>query len=102
MRITPAKWDAEYAWLRGDGGVSAWQTAPKVKVRKEARSKSTVGMGRPSAVGLALQALGAVLLGILALDGNLLTLLPLVALVGGEVIFISSWGHRGERSAGDR
>ncbi len=102
MRITPAKWDAEYAWLKSDGGVPAWQTEPKVKVRKEARSKSIWGMGRPSVVGLAMQALGAVLLGILALDGDLLSLLPLVALVGGEVIFISSWDHKGERSAGDQ
>jgi hypothetical protein len=35
------------------------------------------------------------------MDGHLLTLLPLMALIGGEVIFISSLGHKGERTAGD-
>ena len=52
--------------------------------------------------GLALQGLGAVLLGLLAIDGQLLTLLPLAALISGEVIFISSLGHKGERSTGDK
>jgi len=56
---------------------------------------------RPTALGVALQALGAVVLGILAIDGHLLSLLPLAVLVGGEVIFISSLEHKGERSAGD-
>ena len=101
MRITPAKYDAEYAWLRDREGVPAWQTEPKVKVRRELGIKDVPKIGRPSAMGLAIQGLGAVVLGILALDGHLLTLLPLMALIGGEVIFISSLDHKGERSAGD-
>lgn len=52
-------------------------------------------------MGLVLQGLGAVVLGVLAMDGHMITLLPLTALIGGEVIFISSLGHKGERSAGD-
>ena len=102
MRITPAKWDAEYAWLRNEEGVRAWQFEPKVKVRKEARKKILQGIGRPSMTGLVLQGLGAVLLGLLAFDGQLLTLLPLAAIISGEVIFISSLGHKVERSTGDK
>lgn len=102
MRITPAKYDAEYAWLRSGEGVPAWQSEPKVKVRNRSSGKVALNLGRPSVMGLALQALGAAVLGILAMDGHLLTLLPLMALIGGEVIFISSLDHKGERSAGDR
>ncbi len=101
MRITPAKYDAEYAWLRNGEGVPAWQTEPKVKARRESGMKGAWRIGRPSVMGLALQVLGAAVLGILAMDGRPLMLLPLMALMGGEVIFISSLGHRGERSAGD-
>ncbi|MHC1681164.1 MAG: hypothetical protein AB9860_07990 [Methanomassiliicoccales archaeon] len=64
-------------------------------------SRMTWKVGRPTALGMSLQVLGAVILGILAIDGHLLTLLPLAALVGGEVIYISSLDHKGERSAGD-
>jgi hypothetical protein len=74
---------------------------PKVKVEKEVRSRSVWKVGRPTALGVALQVLGAVVLGILAVDGHLLSLLPLAVLVGGEVIFISSLEHKVERSAGD-
>jgi hypothetical protein len=74
---------------------------PKVKVQKDVRSRMIWKAGRPTALGMALQVLGAVVLGILAVDGQPLTLLPLAVLVGGEVIFISSLEHKGERSAGD-
>jgi len=101
VRITPAKWDAEYVWLRHEEGVRALQTEPKVRVRKGMNWTLARDAGRPIAFGIALQVLGAVVLGILAMDGQLLMLAPLAALFGGEVIFISSLGHRGERSAGD-
>ena len=101
MRITPSKWDAEYAWLRNEEGIRALQTEPKVRVRKGMNWAFTRESSRPTALGVALQALGAVVLGILAIDGHLLSLLPLAVLVGGEVIFISSLEHKGERSAGD-
>lgn len=101
MRITPAKWDAEYAWLRSEEGIRALHAEPKVRVRKGMNWTFTRGSGRPTALGMALQVMGAVVLGLLAIDGHLVTLLPLAALIGGEVIFISSLDHRGERSAGD-
>ncbi|MHC1708969.1 MAG: hypothetical protein AB9819_00980 [Methanomassiliicoccales archaeon] len=101
MRITPSKWDAEYAWLRNEEGIRALQADPKVRARKGVNWTFAIGSSRPTALGMALQALGAVVLGILAVDGHLLSLLPLAALIGGEVIFISSLEHKGERSAGD-
>lgn len=101
VRITPAKYDAEYAWLRSGEGVPAWQTEPKVKIGKESPTKNAWRIGRPSAMGLSLQIIGAAVLGLLAMNGDLITLLPLTALIGGEVIFISSLGHKGERSTGD-
>jgi len=58
-------------------------------------------VGRPTVLGMALQILGAAMLGLLAMNGNSMMLLPLAAMIGGEVIFISSLDHRGKRSAGD-
>jgi len=101
VRITPAKWDAEYAWLRNEQGVRALQAEPKVRTGKGPRPSGAVKTGRPTVVGIALQVLGAVLLGALAINGHPIMLLPLTALIGGEVIFISSWEHKGKRSAGD-
>jgi hypothetical protein len=45
--------------------------------------------------------MGAAVLGLLAFNGHLIMLMPLTALIGGEVIFISSLDHKGKRSAGD-
>ncbi|HQN76441.1 MAG TPA: hypothetical protein PLR51_01270 [Methanomassiliicoccales archaeon] len=101
MRITPAKWDAEYVWLRSGKGVVAWQAEPKIKVRGGAGGARAWRFDRFTATGLAMQTMAAVMLGLLAMDGHLLTLLPLMALIGGEVIFISSLDHKVERSAGD-
>lgn len=101
MRITPAKYDAEYAWLRNGEVTPVRRTEPKIKVRRQARVTDSWRIGRPTVMGLVLQGLGAVVLGVLAMDGHMITLLPLTALIGGEVIFISSLGHKGERSAGD-
>jgi len=101
VRITPSKWDAEYTWLRNEEGVRAMLADPKVRVGKEVRSRLVGKVGRPTALGMAMQVLGAAVLGLLAIDMNPLTLLPLAVLVGGEVIFISSLKHMGERSAGD-
>ena len=101
MRITPAKWDAEYEWLRHEEGVRALQAEPKVRIGKEYNWRTAIKFGRPTLVGMTLQVMGAAVLGFLALNGHPIMLLPLTALIGGEVIFISSLDHKGERSAGD-
>lgn len=101
MRITPAKWDAEYEWLRHEEGVRALQAEPKVRIVKAPNWRAAIRVGRPAVVGMALQVLGMVLLGALAINGHPIMLLPLTALIGGEVIFISSLDHKGKRSAGD-
>jgi len=77
------------------------QAEPKVRVRKEMSWMAPRKVGRPTVLGMALQILGAAMLGLLAMNGNSMMLLPLAAMIGGEVIFISSLDHRGKRSAGD-
>ena len=101
MRITPAKWDAEYEWLRNEREVRALQVEPKVRIGKESNWRTAIKFGRPTMVGMTLQVMGAAVLGLLALNGHLVMLLPLTALIAGEIVFISSLDHKGERSAGD-
>jgi len=74
---------------------------PKVRVRKGMNWTFTRGSSRPTVLGVALQVLGMAVLGLLAIDGHMVTLFPLAVLVGGEVIIISSLDHKGKRSAGD-
>jgi hypothetical protein len=101
VRITPAKWDAEYEWLRHEEGVRALQTEPKIRIGKEFNWRAAIKVERPTLVGMALQVMGAAVLGLLAFNVHPIMLLPLTALIGGEVIFISSLDHKGKRSAGD-
>lgn len=52
-------------------------------------------------MGAVLQAFGVVLLSVLAAEGNFMILLPLGAVLMGELIFINSLGHVGKRSPGE-
>jgi hypothetical protein len=98
VRITPAKWDPERSWLNHEDRAKVIGAGPKAKMTGCGFGSGLRKMGRPSKVGMALQMLGIVLLGMLALGGQALLLLPIVVILSGEIIYISSLDHVGERS----
>jgi hypothetical protein len=114
VRITPAKWDAEYTWLR-EGQVRSIGTSPLVTVPNDLGNRGRQGSAEvtntedgiglkathrnSSILGMTMQAIGAfMLLAILGLDGILLPLLSLAVVLSGEIIFISSITHGGNRN----
>jgi hypothetical protein len=118
VRITPAKWDAEYSWLRDEGRKGSVGTSPLIVRRKErTKRERQVSLGALVKIGHAdngserkisilmgimLQAIGAVaLLFVLGTGGGVVPFLSLGAVLSGEIIFISSLGHRGDRFRGE-
>ncbi|MCX6651309.1 MAG: hypothetical protein NT131_06615 [Methanomassiliicoccales archaeon] len=115
MRITPAKWDAEYTWLRDEDHIRSIGTSPLITVprnlgtRKHEEPRETAGVADRNGLGtehrsssildMAMQVIGAfMLLTILGLNGMLLPLLSLGVVLSGEIIFISSLGHGSKRN----
>jgi len=96
VRITPTKWDAEYSWINHEDGVRAIGTSPVIRLPERERRTGVF-----SSLGMALQTIGAAILGFFALDAEALLLLPLGTVLFGELIFISSLNHGGVRSPGE-
>ncbi len=110
VRITPSKWDAEYSWLRDERCGRSVGMSPMVREtrRENHRDRWSWGrlrgalLGRPLfmerrgwwTLGLGLQACGAMVLLAVGID-SYLPAISLGAVLGGEIIFISSLGHRG-------
>jgi len=119
VRITPAKWDSEYSWLRNEslkdrsGTFSTRNVSSKTKksgsvyaTRNDGRS-SVISEGserrKTTLFGLALQIFGMVaLLNVLRLDLDAFALISFGMLLIGEIIFIISLSHRGYGFRGER
>lgn len=116
MKITPAKYDSEYKWLREearkDGARHRLNAIKKAvlsmfgqkKVREwnemEERRIRLDGIPR---IGMVLQALGMTLLLIVLVDDwDVTTTLSFSAVVAGEIIIINSLCHHGCEIRGER
>ena len=110
VRITPSKWDAEYCWLTDERCNRSIGTSPMLRVdgRKGHHERWSWGRLRRTllsrtqimerrgwwTLGLGLQACGAMVLLAVGID-SFIPAISLGAVLGGEIIFISSLGHRG-------
>jgi len=112
VRITPAKWDSEYSWLRNEslkdrsGTFSTRSASSKIEIsrskdatRNDDRSSFTSEGSehrKTTVFGLVLQIFGMVaLLNVLRLDLDAFALISFGMLLTGEIIFIISLSHRG-------
>jgi len=117
VRITPARYDTEYEWLReearnerlwnrhksGPGTLSSIFRDRRTAHREQEIADYRVRLDGISRVGLVLQALGMVLLfTFLVSEWDLPTTFSFATVVAGEIIIINSLCHHGCDIRGER